>query len=169
VVAMAASTGAARAMDRAAVAKSPWPRRACSPDELRFVALINAERRSRGVAPLTVDPLLVAVARAHSREMSRKRYFSHWSPTPALRTPDQRYQAAYRKRFGGSFTRPFLLGENLFSGSFPDVEIGHQALMASPSHRYNVLDEQFNEVGIGTFVNASGEYYVTQVFLRRRR
>ena len=41
---------------------------------------MNAARRERNLAPLDEDPVLSEVARAHSRDMMRRRYFDHTSP-----------------------------------------------------------------------------------------
>ena len=65
-----------------------------------FLALVNAERRARGVGPLVYDPVAVEVARAHSREMSARNYFGHESPDPENRTPLQRYLRAERAAGG---------------------------------------------------------------------
>jgi hypothetical protein len=42
--------------------------------------LVNAERRAAGLKPVKADPELVQVARAHSRDMLARGYFSHVSP-----------------------------------------------------------------------------------------
>src|SRR5438045_9292766 len=63
----------------------------CTPEEMRFVELTNRERAARHLRQLTVDPLLVIVARRHSQEMMEKNYFDHQSPTPGIRTPMDRY------------------------------------------------------------------------------
>src|SRR5207244_1673179 len=56
-------------------------------EELRFLDLLNRERAARHLTELKPDPLLVEVARQHSREMCEKNYFDHLSPTPGRRTP----------------------------------------------------------------------------------
>lgn len=40
----------------------------------------------------------------------------------------------------------------------------HEALMGSPGHRANVLDDGVNEVGIGVYVDAEGNVWITQNF-----
>jgi len=130
-----------------------------SGQELQFVDLVNRERAARGLNQLTIDPMLVRVARAHSREMCDKRYFSHTSPTPRLATPLDRY-LAMAPRPGWA-----LIGENLFYCSIVDVARGHRALMNSEGHRANILEPRYENIGIGEYKSAEGHYYVTQMFL----
>lgn len=134
-----------------------------APDEQKFLTLVNQERQGRGLSALALDPLLCEVARAHSREMAAKRYFAHESPTPGQRTPMERYLSAFART-----PQYLLVGENLFYCSVAGVERGHKSLLASQKHRQNLLDERYEAVGIGTYTNADGEYWVTQMFLKRR-
>lgn len=131
-------------------------------EELKFVDLVNKERASRGLSQLAVDPLLVEVARKHSREMAEKNYFSHNSPTRGIKTPMDRYLAAVKQR-------PLwaLLGENLFFCSIVDVTRGHLALMNSEKHRNNILEGRFERIGVGAYTDRKGQFYVTQMFLAK--
>jgi len=135
---------------------------AMTQEELRFVDLVNKERANRGLSQLTIDPLLVEVARKHSREMGDKRYFSHISPTSGMKTPMDRYLAAAGERPSWA-----LVGENLFYCSIVDVERGHFALMNSDGHRANILESRYERIGVGAYVNPKGEFYVTQTFLAK--
>jgi len=127
-------------------------------DEQRFLDLANRERLSRNLRELKLDPLLVAVARAHSREMCQKNYFDHQSPTPGQHTPMDRYLGAMTKR-------PLFacVGENLFCCSVVDVERGHRELMASPTHRANILFPGFRQCGVGIYTSERGEFWVTEM------
>src|SRR5439155_26982967 len=115
---------------------------ACTSEELRFVELTNKERTQRSLRQLVIDPLLITVARQHSLEMMEKNYFNHFSPTPGLKTPMDRYLKGLGFRPGYA-----CVGENLFYCSVSDVERGHQAFMNSPSHRENVLYPQYERIG----------------------
>ena len=139
-------------------------------DEAQFVELINQERRSRGLAPLTIDATLSATARDYSRSMSELGFFSHESPVSGMRTPMDRYMSTARRENGGRSVRPqyLLVGENIFYCSQPGVARGHRAFMESEGHRRNILDGRYEAVGIGTFTNARGEYFVTELFMKRR-
>jgi uncharacterized protein YkwD len=129
-------------------------------EEQRFLDLVNQERAQRRLHELTLNPMLVQVARAHSREMADKDYFDHLSPTAGLRTPMDRYLHAVSKR------PPYAcVGENLFYCSVVDVERGHQALMNSPGHRANILYSRFRQLGVGIYKSPRGEFWVTEMFL----
>ena len=121
--------------------------------ERQLVALANEERAARGLAPLELDPRLVPVARAHSTEMFRQRYFSHTSA--ATGSPFDRITAA-----GIGYTRA---GENLAYAR--SVATAHRGLMESPGHRENILRPEFTRIGVG--VISAGPYgrMFTQLFL----
>jgi len=131
-----------------------------SSNETSFVDRVNAERRARGLGTLSANPLLVEVARSHSREMWEKGYFDHISPTPDLKTPMSRYL----RRLGGTSAWTYL-GENLFYCSIVDADRGHKCFMESPKHRENILNDRFREVGVGEFVSPDGRFWVTELFL----
>ena len=140
-----------------------------SVDEQEFVVRINAERVSRGLNALVVDPFLVQTARDHSREMCDLNYFSHHSPTAGLVSPMDRYLTGM-KELGNSSPDYLLIGENIFycsiSNNVYNTEYGHRALMASPGHRANILEPRFTKVGLGVYHNARGEFWVTQMFTK---
>ncbi|MDQ3855265.1 MAG: CAP domain-containing protein, partial [Chloroflexota bacterium] len=105
--------------------------------ETEMLRLINRDRRTNGLQPLKMDEPLRQVARAHSREMFERSYFSHTSPSTG--SPGDRLEKA---------GVPFLVaGENL--AYQPNVRIAHEKLMASPGHRKNLLSPRFRRVGIG--------------------
>lgn len=131
-----------------------------TPDEQRFLDMVNQERSQRRLRELTVHPTLIQVARAHSREMAEKDYFDHESPTPGYRTPMDRYLKALPKR-----PTYACVGENLYYCSVVDVERGHQALMNSPGHRANILFARFRQGGVGIYKSPRGEFWVTEMFL----
>ena len=131
-------------------------------EEIRFVELVNKERAARGLQQLTIDPMLIEVARKHSEEMGVKNYFDHKSPTPGMKTAMDRYLAER-----GSRPSWALVGENLFYCSIVDVPRGHTALMDSEGHRANILEPRFASIGVGAYVTESGEFYVTQMFLAK--
>ena len=141
-------------------------------DEQDLIAAINTERKTRGLSPLTLDPLLTATARAHSREMSDLNYFNHESPTPANQTPLDRYLATRRIQ-GQEKPHTALVGENLFYASVTDsvynAGYAHTRLMASPGHRANILEPRFTKVGVGLYRDPQGRFWVTEMFLRDKQ
>lgn len=121
--------------------------------ESQLLALVNEARAEVGLRPLAFDARLVPVARAHSEEMFRLRYFGHVSPVTG--TPFERLEAA-----GITYSRA---GENLAYAH--SVAVAHRGLMESPGHRANILRPEFTRIGIG--VISAGPYgrMFTQVFL----
>jgi len=128
-------------------------------EEQRFVDLINSERTENGLNVLKVDMDLVVTARLHSKEMYEKGYFDHFSPTPGLTSPMDRYLAVVKAR-----PRWITIGENLYYCSVVDVNRGHEALMKSPAHRANILSPVYENVGVGVYKSESGEFWVTEMF-----
>jgi hypothetical protein len=121
--------------------------------EAQMVALVNEERVAAGLQPLAIDQRLVPVARQHSEEMFRLRYFGHQSPQRG--SPFDRLDAA-----GIKYARA---GENLAYAQ--SVAVAHRGLMASEGHRENILRPEFTRIGIG--VISAGPYgrMFTQLFL----
>uniref|UniRef100_UPI0017FEC816 CAP domain-containing protein n=1 Tax=Ramlibacter sp. TaxID=1917967 RepID=UPI0017FEC816 len=120
--------------------------------EARMLELVNAERAREGLKPLKADPELAEVARAHSRDMFARGYFSHVSPDGG--------KLSDRMRKGE--VRYLLAGENLALA--PTLPVAHQGLMNSPGHRANILRPQFGRVGIGVLDGGRHGLMVTQDF-----
>jgi uncharacterized protein YkwD/uncharacterized membrane protein required for colicin V production len=127
-----------------------------SPDavaELQMFDLVNEERTAAGLKALTWDDRLVPVARRHSEEMFRLKYFAHQSPVSG--SPFDRLKAA-----GIAYSRA---GENLAYAQ--SVSVAHRGLMQSQGHRENILRPEFTRIAIG--VISAGPYgrMFTQLFL----
>lgn len=124
---------------------SPAPARAAADSavEAQFAASINQERAGHGLAALQVADDLTAVARRHSRAMADSSELRH---NPSLASDV------------GGWDK---LGENVGRGH--SAESLHTAFMASGSHRGNILDPEWTEVGIGVVI-ADDRIWVTQIF-----
>jgi len=120
--------------------------------EARMLDLVNAERAKQGLKPLRADPELTQVARAHSRDMFERAYFSH--VTPEGRELSHRMRQA---KLGY-----LAAGENLALA--PTLAGAHQGLMNSPGHRANILRPQFGRAGIGVLDGGIHGLMVTQNF-----
>jgi uncharacterized protein YkwD len=134
--------------------------------EKSLVDLVNAERTKNGLDELVIDDTLASVARAHSAEMRDRAYFSHESPTPALRTLMERYRAVFN-------STPRTVAENIHRAwgrrhvpDQEDVNRAHESFMNSPTHRANVLLGRVTRIGIGIVANENGDIWVTQMFSR---
>jgi len=121
--------------------------------ERQLFDLVNEERTQRGLAALVWDGRLVPVARAHSQEMFKLKYFSHQSPVAG--SPFDRLKAA-----NITYTRA---GENLAYAQ--SVAVAHRALMDSPGHRDNILRPEFTRIGIGVINAGAYGRMVTQLFI----
>ena len=114
-------------------------------DEVRL--LVN-ERRSEGgtcggrsfdaSAPLATDSALRCAARNHSRDMSERGYFAH-------ETPEGEDFADRIERAGFSWTR---IGENIATGQRTAGEVMAD-WMSSAGHCQNILDPDFEFIGVG--------------------
>jgi len=109
------------------------------------LCLMNAERGRRGLPPLRLNNRLSDAADRHSRDMVRRRYFSHDSLTGASFI-DRIRRSGYLRS-----ARSWTVAENLAwgSGNRGTPEQIVRAWMASPGHRSNILTGRFREVGIG--------------------
>lgn len=122
--------------------------------EQRLADRINAERRAAGLGELQVDAELQRVARAWTDVMAREDRLYH---NPSLSSQVRR---DWR-----------LLGENVGWTQRSDattselVDRVHRAFMDSPGHRANVLRAEYNWVGVGVRVAASGKLWTTVNFM----
>ncbi|PLX28061.1 hypothetical protein C0583_02410 [Candidatus Parcubacteria bacterium] len=103
----------------------------------RILELTNQSRIENSVPPLEKNALLSGYALNKANDMVLKNYFSHTTPE-GLKPWDfiDRSQYAYK-----------IVGENL-AMSFNTAEAVHSALMNSVSHRKNILNKQYNEIGL---------------------
>jgi len=128
-----------------------------SPGQLedKLLLLVNQERSRQGLPELRFDPLLRAMARDHSRKMMGENRLAH--DFPGYEKLDER-----AARAGLYFSK---VGENLARSDTFVIRFFHEALLASPEHRGNILDRDFTHLGVG--IERSGAtYFVTQEFGR---
>lgn len=120
--------------------------------EQQMLAQVNEERAKTGAKALEFDGRLVEVARAHSRDMFERGYFSHFSPE-GKDVGDRLENTSIYYTFAG---------ENLALA--PNVDRAHTGLMNSSGHRRNILDPAFSKVGIGVIDGGVYGKMFTQVF-----
>ena len=102
-----------------------------------LATLANADRTSNGLHELRVNPLLEKAAQLKANDMVAKGYFAHNAPDgtePWHWFDVAGYDYAYA-------------GENL-AVFFSDSDEVEQAWMRSPTHRANILNDHYDEVGI---------------------
>lgn len=124
--------------------------------ENEVIRLVNIERGKQGLAPVTGNWQLSRVARYKSTDMRDKNYFSHYSPT---------YGDPFKMMhdFGITF---YAAGENIAMGQ-PTPQAVMTAWMNSQGHRANILNPQYNEIGVGVAKTQNGTIYWTQEFIKR--
>lgn len=128
----------------AAAAVSPA---APSPEfESQFVSRINSLRASKGLSQLQVSGQLQGVARNWTEQMVQDGQISH---NPNLGS-----------QVSGNWTK---LGENVGVGY--DVDGLMKAFINSPAHYRNLVDPDWNYVGVGVTIAADGRMYTTHNFM----
>ncbi|MCA9361594.1 hypothetical protein KC845_03495 [Candidatus Kaiserbacteria bacterium] len=121
-----------------------------------IVDLTNNERKAESLVGLQRNAVLDAAAKLKAEDMAKNEYFAHYSPTgvsPWYWFAQVNYNFVHA-------------GENLaihFSDSGEVVE----AWMNSPTHRQNIMDGKYREIGVGTAEGVYDGYktvYVVQLF-----
>lgn len=133
-----------------ALAQEPEPMYAL---ELQMLDLVNRDRAAEGLPPLQWNSRAAAIARTHSRDMALNEFFAHASPATGLA----------RDRFFAARFMTAALAENLARSA--TIREAQDKLLQSPSHRQNIMNPVFTEVGIGIVRTAKGELFITQNFL----
>ncbi|NLI14273.1 CAP domain-containing protein [Pelotomaculum propionicicum] len=123
--------------------------------ESQMYNLVNQDRINNGLAPLSLDMNLVNLARMKSQDMYQNNYFSHTSPT---------YGSAYQMEKNAGLSYSIMGAENIAKA--PSVQYTENAFMNSSGHRANILNSQYNTVGIGIVDSQSG-VVVTQLFAKK--
>lgn len=118
--------------------------------------LTNESRKSFNLNTLKSNPILDSAAQAKANDMASKSYFAHTSP-------DGRLPWNFIQSAGYNY---IMAGENL-AVNFTEAENVSEAWMNSPTHKANILNKDFEEIGIGI---AQGNYggkdsvFVVQMF-----
>ena len=148
--------------------------------EQRIHELVNVQRRANNQAPLPWDDELSKIARAHSEDMAKRKYFNHTNPEGL--TPMKRAAAAGYKSCQ-------LMGENIFQNNLYSRVIQEKTRkttettydwnspqtiaattlkgwMDSEGHRQNILNKNYTGEGIGVAIaeDDNGKVYITQMF-----
>lgn len=121
--------------------------------EEQVLTLVNNERAAAGCGPVKADIPLRDLARAFSKDMADRGYFSH--NTPEGKTPWDRAEAA-----GISY----LAAENIARGQQTPSAV-MTAWMNSEGHRRNILNCSLTKLGVGVQTGSGGPWW-TQEFGR---
>jgi len=151
--------------------------------EQKIHQLVNQNRQRYALTQLVFDIKLSEIARKHSQDMGKRRFFAHQTPEGKSPT-DRGITAGYicRKNYGNYYTKG--IAENIYmSHLYKSViyynnvptynwmntkEIANSTVvgwMSSPGHRKNILTATYECEGIGVAVSKEhNEIYITQNF-----
>ncbi len=102
------------------------------------ISLSNESRAQYSLPVLTENSVLNRAAQAKANDMLAKGYFAH-------NTPDGKTPWTFIKAAGYSY---ITAGENL-AVDFTEAETVQTAWMNSPGHRANILNKNYEEIGVG--------------------
>ena len=131
---------------------------AAAQEEAAIHAGINARRAQDGIAPLTRNPAMDALARAWSKHMAETGDFEHSDRAP--------------NGINSIFGHPCrMIGENIdwHMGFFPAGQGGAKHVtnwIHSPGHFANLINSGFTTTGIGVWFDGPNSSYATQMFCR---
>ena len=126
-----------------------------APSNLRRVSaailcLLNAERTSKGLAPLNSNGALRRASQSMANVMVKQRFFAHMTPGGK--------DVIDRVRPTGYVRGNWSLGENLAwgSGALATPRAIVNGWMHSPGHRANIMYGRFKDIGVGIRLGAPG-------------
>jgi len=104
----------------------------------------NLQRENYGLPPLKENERLDLSAAMKVEDMFDKQYFAHDSPS-GVKVGDLAEKVGYEF---------IAIGENLALGNFENDEALLKAWMDSPGHRANILNSQYQEIGVAVLKGA---------------
>ncbi len=116
----------------------------------RVIELVNQERTSRGLQPLVKDDRLMVAAAARARELSQR--YSHTRPNGS-----ECFTILWHLGIDYAYA-----GENIAMGQ-KTPEIVMNDWMNSSGHRANILNENYDCIGVG-YTMVDGYPYWVQLF-----
>ncbi len=120
--------------------------------------LANEARSSQKVKPpLGQEPAASRVARIHSEAMRDEGFFGHTNSNGD----------GLRRRLDKAGVQYSAAAENLAEVHHKSrpAQLAHEQLMASASHRKNILSPQYKLAGVGV-AKAGDTYWITQIFIK---
>lgn len=117
--------------------------------------IVNQERQKQGLEPLVISAKLTDIANKKAQDMADNGYFDHTSPT---------YGSPFDmlKRFGVQYT---AAGENIAAGQKNATEV-MDSWMNSSGHRANILNANYEQIGIGYVEGGRWGTYWVQLFIK---
>ncbi|HLG69556.1 MAG TPA: CAP domain-containing protein [Chloroflexota bacterium] len=124
--------------------------------------MLNADRQSNGVGTVVLNSELSALATQRAQGLLKTGgALSHYDPSGKL---------VLRQIMDQNKIPYVTAGENLAENNYDvsdTVDVANTGLMHSPTHRANILNPNYQQVGIGVAgPSPSGQYYYVQLFLQ---
>jgi uncharacterized protein YkwD len=126
--------------------------------EQALLDLTNADRAANGLGPLEFDQDTLVIARERAATQINQPSLSHYNAAGDLAFVDLMADANLQYR---------LAGENLARAYDNDPAVTQRiedALMHSPLHRKNILEQTFNRVAIGVATDGKGQITFAEVY-----
>ena len=127
-----------------------------------LVTKTNARRKTHGLISLRLDPDLMAIARARAQVMAASDVLSHTEPN-GTKVYDRLSADAIHWYAAGE-----IIAYNMQPTIGDAVNATMTAWMGSSGHRAIMLSTNYNYVGYGAAVSASGRVYFAGVFVKQR-
>jgi len=116
-----------------------------------LLTLTNQDRTKAGLNSLNLDPQLNQLAQNYADDLVKRNFFSHVNPEGE--TPDDR-----RIKLGITTA----VGENIAAA--PNLLFAHESLMRSAIHQENLLDPDWERVGLGVTKTSDNYLMVVEEF-----
>jgi uncharacterized protein YkwD len=117
--------------------------------ESDVVPLTNQDRNAAGLASLTRNSCLDAVASGYAEQLARSGVLGHNAGAGAAVT-ECRPGAAW--------------GDNVGTAAPCSAALLEETWMASPGHRHNILTGEFRSIGVGAWTDTAGACWVQVLF-----
>ena len=133
--------------------------------EAALLARVNADRAAHGLSALAFDPELLAPARARAAAQRPGQALSHAAPDAGGAA------YAFQHLLKEAGVRYAVAGENLarprvapLANAVEAAAVAQRALMASETHRQNILDPAFDRMAVGMSRGEDGQIVFAQLF-----
>ena len=128
---------------------------AISPAQL--IKLANQDRAANYLAPLKENPKLTKAAQKRADYLASTGYFSY-----------QDLQGNWPWHYFTESGYKFKYAGEKLARKFTDAEEVQKAFMASPTHKANILNVHYKEVGSAISIDSEGNYYVVEFYGTRK-
>ncbi len=128
----------------------------------QFFDLLNTDRKLNGLSSLALNGQLSSLAQGRAQDLL--------NAGGALSHYDGSGQLVLKEIMDNNHIPFATAGENLAENNYDSsqtVTVANTGLMNSPTHRANILNPGYQQVGIGLVgPNARGQFYYVQLFLQ---